>query len=149
MLARKAFLNKATAFRAVITVIAISAMIPSYAVAKHATLSCSGYAGTTTLTNFQALVKLTEGVGGFSYSDCAANDGSDLWFTDASGTTVYPHEVDTWNTSGESFVWVRLPEVLPTGGGLRTTFAMHWGDLAAKQTTSVNVWKNYNDGKGG
>ena len=134
--------------RAAIAAICVAAALPSWATAKHVTLSCSGYTGTTTLTNFQALVKLTEGVGGFSYSDCAAN-GTDLWFTDASGSTVYPHEVDTWNTSGESFVWVRLPEVLPTSGGLRTTFAMHWGDLAAKQTTSVNVWKNYNDGKGG
>ncbi len=121
----------------------------AFAAAKYVTLSCSGYTGTTTLTNFQALVKLTEGVGGFSYSDCEAN-GTDLWFTDASGSTVYPHEVDTWNTSGESFVWVRLPEVVSvTGGGTPTTFTMHWGDLAAKQTTSVNVWKNYNDGKGG
>ncbi len=128
--------------------VAVGAALPSFAAAKHVTLSCSGYTGTTTLTNFQALVKLTEGAGGFSYSDCETN-GTDLWFTDASGTTVYPHEVDTWNTSGESFVWVRLPEVLPTSGGLRTTFTMHWGDLSAKQTTSVNVWKNYNDGKGG
>ena len=129
-----------TAWRKVsaLAAICVAAALPSWATAKHVTLSCSGYTGTTTLTNFQALVKLTEGAGGFSYSDCAAN-GTDLWFTDASGTTVYPHEVDTWNTSGDSFVWVRLPE-LAQG----TTFKMHWSDDAGDvPSASGNVWDDF------
>ncbi len=132
--------------RAAIAAICVAAALPSWATAKSVTLSCTGYTGTTTLTNFQALVKLTEGKGGLSYSDCEAN-GADLWFTDSAGTVI-PHEVDTWNTSGDSFVWVRIPEVVPVAQGV-TVFTMHWGDLAAKQTTSENVWKNNNDGKGG
>jgi hypothetical protein len=93
--------------RAPIAVICMVAALPSWATAKHVTLSCNGYTGTTTLTNFQALVKLAEGKGGFSYADTAAN-GVDLWFTDSVGNVI-PHEVDTWSTSGESFVWVRIP----------------------------------------
>ena len=115
--------------------------------ARETTLRATGYAGTTTLNSFQVLVKISESAGGFSYSQCAANYGADLWFTDSAGNVI-PHEVDTWNSSGDSLVWVRLPELSPVAQGA-TSFTMHWGDLAAKQTTSVNVWKNYNDGKGG
>lgn len=111
-------------------------------------IAVAGYTGTTTLTNFQALVKLSDGKGTFQYSQCAANDGSDLWFTDSDGKVI-PHEIDAWDASADSFVWVRLPEVAPANGGLPTTFTMHWGDLSAKRTASENVWKNYNDGKGG
>ena len=127
--------------------IAASAMVssPSYADAKKATLMLAGYTGTTTLTNFQALVKLKEGRFGFSYDDYAAKDGSDLWFTDSFGNVI-PHEIDTWNASGDSFVWVRVPEV----SGTETKIVMHWGEAkTAAQTATENVWKNYGDGKGG
>ena len=127
--------------------IAATAMLstPSWADAKEATLVLAGYTGTTTLTNFQALVKLNEGRFGFSYDDYAAKDGSDLWFTDSSGNVI-PHELDTWNASGDSFVWVRVPEV----SGTDTKIVMHWGVAkTAAQTATENVWKNYNDGKGG
>ena len=128
--------------------IAASAMVPSpsWATAKEATLMLAGYTGTTTLTNFQALVKLSEGRFGFSYDDYAAKDGTDLWFTDLSGNVI-PHEIDgTWNTSGDSYVWVRVPEV----SGTDTKIVMHWGEAkTAAQTATENVWKNYGDGKGG
>ena len=125
--------------------ICVAAVLPSWAAAKSVTLTLSGYEGTTTLTNFQALVKLTEGRHGFSYNDYAAKDGSDLWFTDSSGNVI-PHELDTWNASGASFVWVRVPEV----SGTDTSIVMHWGEAkTAAQTATENVWKNYNDGKGG
>ena len=54
--------------------IAATAMLstPSLAVAKETTLALAGYTGTTTLTNFQALVKLNEGRFGFSYDDYAS-----------------------------------------------------------------------------
>jgi len=130
--------------------VAASAAIPTAANADALSMdiAVAGYTGTTTLTNFQALVKLSDGKGTFQYSQCAANDGSDLWFTDSDGNVI-PHEIDTWDASADSFVWVRLPEVVPVNGGLPTIFTMHWGDLSAKRTASENVWKNYNDGKGG
>lgn len=100
--------------RKMITVAAIAASAvvssPSLAVAKETTLALAGYTGTTTLTNFQALVKLSEGRFGFSYDDYAAKDGADLWFADSLGNVI-PHEIDTWNASGDSYVWVRVPEV--------------------------------------
>ena len=135
--------------RKMITVAAIAASAvvssPSLAVAKETTLALAGYTGTTTLTNFQALVKLSEGRFGFSYDDYAAKDGTDLWFADSLGNVI-PHEIDTWNASGDSYVWVRVPEV----SGTDTKIVMHWGEAkTAAQTATENVWKNYNDGKGG
>ncbi len=135
--------------RKMITVAAIAASAvvssPSLAVAKETTLALAGYTGTTTLTNFQALVKLSEGRFGFSYDDYAAKDGADLWFADSLGNVI-PHEIDTWNASGDSYVWVRVPEV----SGTDTKIVMHWGEAkTAEQTATENVWKNYGDGKGG
>ncbi len=136
-------MNKLIAVAAITATAMLSS--PSLAVAKETTLALAGYTGTTTLTNFQALVKLNEGRFGFSYDDYAAKDGSDLWFTDSSGNVI-PHELDTWNASGDSYVWVRVPEVSGTG----TMIVMHWGEAkTAAQTATENVWKNYNDGNGG
>ena len=73
-------------------------------------VSFTGYAGTTALENFPALVKLSEGIRGFSYADFALPNGGDLRFTDASGALV-PHEIDTWNTNGVSLVWVKVPSL--------------------------------------
>ena len=58
----------------------------------------SGYAGSSTLTNFPVLVKISEGdVPGFHYADCAAG-GADLSFRDASGNAL-PFDVDTWDAT--------------------------------------------------
>ncbi len=40
----------------------------------------------------------------------AQPDGADLRFTDPDGT-VLPHEIEVWNEGGESFVWVRVPQI--------------------------------------
>jgi autotransporter-associated beta strand protein len=68
-----------------------------------------GYTGSTALTNFPALVKLWDGCGNnrFRYRDCVAN-GADLLFTDDAGVTLQ-HEIEIWNTNGESHVWVQVP----------------------------------------
>ncbi len=81
----------------------------------------SGYAGTDTLTNFPVLVKLAAGQpAGFDYADCA-EDGADIRFASPDGT-VLPHEIDTWNTNGESLVWVKIPAI----AGTATAFAMYY-----------------------
>ena len=75
---------------------------------------------TETLTNFPALVRISEKrLVGFLYSR-AGSDGSNLVFLD--GDNSLPHEVDTWSTSGESLVWVLIPELPPEG----KTITMAW-----------------------
>ena len=82
----------------------------------------SGYAGSSTLADFPVLVKLSAGAPtGFDYADCAA-DGSDLRFAGADGLLL-DHEIDTWNTNGESFVWVKVPAL----SGTATGFTMYYG----------------------
>lgn len=126
-------------------VIAASMMhFDSQAAAMSARLLVSGYTGTTALENFQALVKLSSANNyGFDYADCEANDGSDLWFTDSSGNVI-PHEVDSWTANGDSYIWVKIPEVLPsTDENYPTFITMHWGDSTAKETTSDGVWTGF------
>ncbi len=85
-------------------------------------LTFSGYAGSAQLTNFPVLVRLAENSPvGFSYSQLAT-DASDLSFADASANMI-PCEVETWNPSGESCVWVRVPALTSA-----TTIRMRWGD---------------------
>lgn len=116
------------------------AAAPSFAEAKSATLSATGYSGTETLTGFPALVRLSASndAYGFSYSDCV-NGKDDLWFEDADGTLI-PHDVDTWNETGDSYVWVRIPS-LSNGAKI----VMHWGAArTAEQTcTSADTWAGY------
>lgn len=98
----------------------------------------SGYAGTSTLTNFPALVRLSAERNGFDYAKCA--DGADLRFSDADGNLI-PHEIDTWNAGGESLVWVQVPELTKT-----TVIKAYYGYKGAAGTlpavTATDVWTN-------
>ncbi|MCR5838731.1 MAG: DUF2341 domain-containing protein, partial [Kiritimatiellae bacterium] len=98
----------------------------------------SGYAGSSTLTNFPVLVKLAaDQPSGFDYADCA-EDGADIRFASPDGT-VLPHEIDTWNTNGESLVWVKIPAI----SGTATAFSMYYGasDPAALPPVNAHdVW---------
>ena len=93
--------NYASAF-ALAAVLTAAALAPFAASAGSATLKCSGYTGTETLTDFQALIKLDEGRYGFSYADCTDQAaGTDVWFSsDAAGNNVLEREIDTWNPDG-------------------------------------------------
>ena len=112
--------------------------------AKKSDITVSGYAGSTPLANFPVLVRLeANSPSGFDYADCAA-DGSDLRFADANGDLI-PHEIDTWNTSGESLVWVSVPSI----SGTATTFTMYYGvedvsELPAVTESAVWTGANFN-----
>jgi len=87
-------------------------------------ITVAGYAGTNTLVNFPVLVRMHEKIDGFEYETFASSTGGDLRFVDSTGKTLLSHEIEAWNTNGESCVWVQLP-TLPPGG---TTFWARWGD---------------------
>ncbi len=110
--------------------------------AKKSDITVSGYAGSTTLANFPVLVRLAaDSPTGFDYNDCAA-DGSDIRFADANGDLI-PHEIDTWNTSGESLIWVSVPSV----SGTATAFTMYYGaeDVSGlPAVTESDVWTGAN-----
>ncbi len=108
---------------------------------KSVTLQCTGYTGTETLTDFQALIRLDEGRYGFSYAECADPDeGTDVWFSsDAAGNNVLEREIDTWNPDGSSYIWVKIPS-LAAG----TEITMHWGDASKSQpAANTAVWTGF------
>ena len=78
---------------------------------RYLPFTVTGYTGSETLTNFPVLVEVrAKDTNGFTYDDFYHYDGSDIVFVDEKGHII-PHEIDTWNKSGMSLFWVRLPEM--------------------------------------
>ena len=104
--------------------------------AWRAQISFPGYKGQP-LANFPALITLsTSNITGLAYNQFQSN-GSDLRFTDASGTTMLPFEIDEWNNSGLSTVWVQIPVF----NGTNIVWA-YWGNTNDTDVppASSNVW---------
>ena len=78
---------------------------------RYLEFTVTGYTGTETLTNFPVLVDVrASDTNGFTYADFYHSDGSAIAFVDEKGHII-PHEIDTWNKSGMSLIWVRLPRM--------------------------------------
>ena len=89
-------------------------------------------------TGVPALVKLSEStIIGFDYDDFSLANGGDMMFVDENGNPV-PHEIDTWDTDGESLVWVRLPST-----ATNTKVFMYYGNGAISSEEAADVWTDY------
>lgn len=100
--------------------------------------TATGYDGSSELSGFPVLVRISdETIPGFHNAATPAN----IRFTDADGNQI-PFEVESWNVSGVSCVWVSLPSL----SGTATKFSMHWkpfGSYAAPAApASHRVWKD-------
>lgn len=82
------------------------------------TLTLNGATLTGDVTNIPVAVRINS-------TNCPNFTGSqaDLRFVDASGNTL-PLEVEKWNVSGTSVVWVLVPNIAANGS---TTLEMCWG----------------------
>lgn len=112
----------------VLTVSSAMAEVSGYA--HRIDFSVTGYKGTETLVNFPLIIKLSETIKGFKYSDFLS-DGADLRFALKDGT-VLQHELESWDTTGTSIAWVKVPAF---SNGLELT--MYYGkanDTAPEQT---------------
>ena len=90
------------------------------------------------LTDFQVLVRLSADIEGFSYSDFRQDNGADLAFLDGD-KNLLAHEIDTWNTEGESLVWVKIP-AFQRG----TKIYMVYGNAAYEPGGSAaDTWSGY------
>lgn len=88
----------------------------------------------TTSANFQVKVTLTAG----QYTSMKA-DGSDLRFYDNANTNC-EYWLETWNTSGSSTIWVKVP----TSGA--TSLLMYYGNAAATAVSNgANVFDFFDD----
>ena len=93
---------------------------------------------TENLNNFPLLVTLN--AARITYADAKA-DGSDLRFTDAAGNLL-AHEIESWNPSGTSHVWVRVPTI--TSGSTTDHIFLYYGNAAASSTANpAALWSGF------
>ncbi len=101
--------------------------------AKSVMIRFDGYSGTTTLSNFPALIRFGEGVEHFSFSDFESDDYSDLRFTKDDGVTAIPFEVEQWQSTAPT---ASVPTNIP---GCQVWFRADDGVLT-NESGSVTNW---------
>ena len=105
-------------------------------------MTISPAAGKVTSTiseNFPLLVRLSSARQlGFDPAKCGVN-GADLRFALADGTLL-AHEIDTWNPSGESLVWVNVPSLAAD-----TQVVAYWGVNDPSLAPAVNAADTWPD----
>ena len=114
-------------------------------------LKVDGYTGTSTLTNFPVLVRVSETrIPGFHFADMSAINvngkalGYDLAFFAEDGTRL-ALEKDTWDinktvgNTGEMLVWVKLPTMTK---GTRFFMCYNVAD-GVSVTNDTNPWSKY------
>ena len=104
--------------------------------AKSFTITFPGYSGSSALTDFPVLVRISKARNDFNYSACRVANGGDLRFAD-SGGNLLSSEVDTWNTSGESLVWVKIPSL-----DASTVITAYYGNANPPAVTASDVWSS-------
>lgn len=78
-----------------------------WAARKKITFNNSGT--TTSLSGFPVLIKLDPNRINYSKTH---NNGADIRFEDPSAPgTWLPYEIETWNSGGYSYIWVRVPQI--------------------------------------
>jgi len=87
-------------------------------------VSFPGYNKSETLTNFPALIILNESISGFNYSDFDSPDGGDLRLFNYDRSEFINFEVEKWDTSGNSYIWVQLPLLFDGMNGV----VAEWGN---------------------
>ncbi len=102
--------------------------------ARHQDFTFPGYAGTETLVDFPVLIRLSEALNDFRYDACKVAGGGDLRFSDVNGTLL-PSEVERWDPSGESLVWVKVPTLTR-----ETVITLHWGYANPDSVAPTDVW---------
>ena len=106
-------------------------------------LTCSGYDKAEALAEFPLLVRLSPAAAsGFSYDQLSDPvSGTDLRFT-IDGSNALPREIDTWNTNGESLIWVRLPALASAADSLEMVWGgdFHTGSTIPWDAAALGVW---------
>lgn len=113
--------------------------------ARTALITASGYTAGETLAGFPLLVRLNAtAVPGFSYAQMLSSGGADLVFTSEDGTQVYDHEIETWDPSGTSFIWVRVPSLTA-----QSKLRVWWGKSGESTPSSAARAATWSSGFGG
>ena len=101
-------------------------------------MTVSGYTGEERLENFPVPVRISTGkISGFRYDKCDGED--DISFSDEDGK-ILAHEVEVWDTEGESVAWVSLPVMTNNA-----VFYMNWSHKTKlAEVKSNEVWTSAN-----
>ncbi len=99
------------------------------------TLSFDNSEQSASLTDFPVLIRLDASRIDYSQTQ---NAGQDLRFVDQNGN-VLAHEIESWNESGSSYVWVKVPQI--QAGSTTNSILMYYGNAAAGDgQNATNVW---------
>ena len=105
-----------------------------------------GYEGGDTLTNFPALIVFSTNLTNFVYNQFGSDTAADLMFVDSDEINPLNYEIEEWNTNGESYVWVRVPELV----GTNTYVWAYWGNAGTTNppsyTTNGSTWSERYEG---
>ncbi|MEM8672094.1 MAG: DUF2341 domain-containing protein, partial [Planctomycetota bacterium] len=102
---------------------------------QELTFDNSGQA--SNLDDFPVLITLDSTVIDYGQTQSA---GQDLRFFDADGTAL-AYEIEEWNESGESFVWVRIPRI--DAGSSSDSITIYYGNASAAAGESPeSVWNS-------
>ena len=93
-------------------------------------------ANTANVADVPVAVRLSSSIDGFSYADFLVANGGDLLFTDDAGN-VLSHEIEFWDSTGESIVWVKMPSFGPG----QKIYAYYGGPANAQN--AAGIWGDY------
>jgi len=89
----------------------------------------------TDLLNFPVMVLIPNSIG--QYCD----DGNSIRFLDMNNVTTYYYEIDEWNASGDSYIWVNVTGVQSDSD---TQFLMYYNNTGASDAQdAANTWDDY------
>lgn len=92
------------------------------------------------LTDFPVLVKLDSTRIDYNYTQ---NAGQDIRFTDSDGVTLINYEIEKWDETGSSFVWVRVPQI-DASSSTDYIYIYYGNSLATDGQSTTSVWtSNY------
>ena len=124
---------------AAVSLLALGASAAPSDYAKKLTLTVNPSrvgANTASVADVPVPVRLSTSIDGFSYSDFLVANGGDLLFTDDVGN-VLSHEIEFWDTTSESIVWVKMPSFGPG----QKIYAYYGGPANAQN--SAGVWGGF------
>lgn len=113
---------------------------PEGAWTRRRKITMNNSASAENIRNFPLRVSLSAANNNIDYGQTQSN-GEDLRFTDSTGTATLSHEIEQWNESGTSEVWVKIPQI---DAGSTTDFIwMYYGNSVATDGQQVaDVWSN-------
>ncbi|MBW1784925.1 MAG: DUF2341 domain-containing protein, partial [Deltaproteobacteria bacterium] len=111
----------------------------SYVWSNRKRLTFNNSAQSEDLTDFPAMIKLT--TSRIDYDDVDKIDGTDIRFVDENHTAELSYEIEAWNNTSDSFIWVKVPRI---NGSSATDFIyMYYGNPgAADVQDAAGVWSN-------